>query len=403
MTEAQQALITVIDTPVQMLKTLKELTTWAEDLHLAYAWISSGNGNAEHWRMLSLNKVRRAIIGIQFAQTDPGALRQLARHPERLRVVNDPDGIFHPKVILGIKEGEGRALVGSSNFTVGGFGGNTELNLLLEGSLAIPPLADILRFIDVQWQSVRAFQPDPAWISRYTDAYMQRPKPPRVSSVQPATIIDTASDLDIPWSRYFQLIAEQERRTLADGTNVRIFEHPHGSYLQEVENCRAAFEAYPSFADMPLESRQMIAGWGGKTYGWFGRMTAAGEFKKMTGETPNEVIADNLDAIPLEGPIPEVLFNTVLNGMLMRRTGIATVSRLLTVKRPDFFLSCNNANKSRIKHVFGFNPLTQKRYVELHQQIWSFPWFNSPQPDGVEERKVWHARVALLDALLYDG
>lgn len=395
--------VCVLSTHTQTLQALRDIADWAEDLYLAYAWISSGGGKAEHWQALPLEKIRQAVVGIQFAQTDPEALKQLARRANRLKVINDPDGVFHPKVILGVKGREGKALLGSSNFTVGGFSGNTELNVLLTGFIDAPPLADVLAFINAQWQSVRAFQPDIAWILEYSDVHNKRPKPPRVPSKKPATTINTKSELNIPWSSYFRLLAEQERRTLAYGDDLRIFDHPKGSYLQEVENCRAAFEAHASFADMPLDDRQLVAGWGSRTYGWFGRMGAAGEFKKMTAKTP-QVIAEHLDKIPLQGTVSEDLLKTYLTGILkVRRTGIATVSRLLTVKRPDLFLSCNHANEDCIKQVFGFIPRTYKHYLELHRQIWSFPWFKSPRPDGVDEYRVWQARVALLDALLYEG
>lgn len=44
-----------------------------------------------------------------------------------LRVVEDTEGVFHPKILIATKGREARVLVGSSNFTSGGFGANTEI------------------------------------------------------------------------------------------------------------------------------------------------------------------------------------------------------------------------------------------------------------------------------------
>jgi hypothetical protein len=37
------------------------------------------------------------------------------------------------------------------------------------------------------------------------------------------------------------------------------------------------------------------------------------------------------------------------------------------------------------------------------QRIWRSPWRRSPRPVNQLERRVWNARVALLDSLYYDA
>ncbi len=152
---------------------------WATDLRIAYAWATASGGAALHWQGLPMSRVSRALIGIHFAQTEPWALRQLAEVPDRLRVVEDTEGVFHPKLMLGVRAGVARAIVGSSNFTSGGFGSNTELNLLVEGARDEGPLADLIEFFDVAWGGPLAFEPDGAWIDRYERMYADRPQPPR--------------------------------------------------------------------------------------------------------------------------------------------------------------------------------------------------------------------------------
>jgi hypothetical protein len=48
-------------------------TAWAAEIHMAYAWASSVNGSAEHWRAFPLDRENRAVIG-----SEPDVLREHA-------------------------------------------------------------------------------------------------------------------------------------------------------------------------------------------------------------------------------------------------------------------------------------------------------------------------------------
>lgn len=386
-----------------LLAALRELAAWADEIDFAYAWASSGGGKAAHWRAVPHGKLRRVIVGVHFAQTEPHALRVLAGYPGVLKVVEDTAGVFHPKVMVGVRGTEARAIVGSSNFTEGGFSGNTELNLLLHGSSSEGPLADILRFIELQWSGPRSFTPDAAWFDRYELAYAERPTPPRLPRPRgEEEIVRDIADLDVAWRRYYELIAAQERRTLANGAEIHVFDHVEDSYLEEAERCRAAFARESSFAAMPLDDRKLVSGWGDSA-GYFGRMSAAGDFMQRVRMEP-ESIGTFLDLIPLEGPIPREVAQRCIDGLLsLHRVGIGAATRLLCIKRPDLFIPINNANEHRVRAVFGSFPRSARTYLDLHERIWSLEWVNAPRPADVTEQRVWAARVALLDALLYEA
>src|SRR4051812_45005241 len=195
--------VAVLRTPAATLKALKELCSWADEIHMAFAWISSGAGKAPHW-ILPLQRVKTAVIGIHFAQTEPDALEQLAHiAPHVLKVIEDTEGVFHPKILLGSRTDDVRALVGSSNFTRGGFCGNTELNVLLSGTRKEKEIVELELFLKDQWNSTRAKEPDSDWFARYREAHKRRPRPPRL--VLPEAIpsqrpnISTFKDLDVAW------------------------------------------------------------------------------------------------------------------------------------------------------------------------------------------------------------
>lgn len=395
----------VCSSPAASFSALTELVRWADELRLAYAWATSNDGQAAHWRTFPLAKVTQATIGIQFAQTEPAVLRTLLRCGEGiLRVVNDTGGVFHPKIIVGLVGRKARALIGSSNFTHGGFQGNTEFNLLLEGSVDAAPLNEVIAFLDQQRTHPRAFEPDDDWLEKYQKAYDNRPIPkpvPKKGSAGKQILIRTVTDLDITWADYYALIRKQERRALSNGYQIHIFDHPECSYLQEIEQCQAIFAQNGRFADIPLEDRKFVAGFGG-TSGYFGRMKGAGNYKNMIIERPRE-IGDALDNMPSVGcPSDAQVLKCIKKATAIYGVNFGTATRLLVAKRPDIFLSLNAASRTRIKEVFGSAPTNPERYLDLLKRIWSMLWFTMPAPEDEHELRIWRARVAILDAIMYD-
>lgn len=400
MTEVQ-ALVT----PEQTLDALKRVATWADELSLMYAWIATGEGSDAHWRALPIAKVRRALIGVHFAQTEPWALRMLSADRERLRVVEDTAGVFHPKALLARRGNRGHALVGSSNFTRGGFLGNTEVNLLLEGNLQDEPLRTLFAAFEAEWTSSRAQSIDEDWLLRYERAYASRPKPPQLPRPPRSrpVAVERAEQLDVGWDEYYDLIARRERHTLRNGFEIHIFDHAQGSYLQEIEACANAFARSPQFASMSEEDRKRVTGWGAETSGYFGRNVGAGYFKQLVRTEP-EKLARHLDLIPTRGPVDRGIADRVLSGLVeLHGVGLGVASRMLCAKRPDLFVTINNANRDRVRALFGRAPTSATAYLDWHERIWAYPWRSAPEPTGGrDERRVWRARVALVDSLVYE-
>jgi hypothetical protein len=168
---------TLVTSSDAALRALQDLYSWAEELHLVYAWASSADGTDEHWKSLPLDRVRRAIIGVHFARTEPLVLRVLHDRGV-LRVARDAEGVFHPKMIVGTSGDRARVLIGSSNFTSGGFAANTEINLLITGRRGDAFFAQVFDFIDGLWQNPALRPPTDAWLKNYDRLFASRPAPP---------------------------------------------------------------------------------------------------------------------------------------------------------------------------------------------------------------------------------
>jgi len=392
--------ITVLTSPEASLTALKELGAWAQTIDMAYAWATSANGTAKHWNAVPLSKVRRALIGVHFGQTEPEALRLL--HAQKvLKVIASTTGVFHPKITIAKRGRHARVLTGSSNFTNAAFSRNTELNVLVEGPIDAPEISDFCRFFEEQWSGDHAEIPSSAWMDTYEEVFRDRPHPPTVPTVRGHHPVEF-SELTTGWSSYSKLLRAQDDRALWTGWHIHLFEHEDGSYLEEIEACHAAFRTGQKFEDLSRDVRARVSGFGSESSGYLGSMRGAGTFKNIVLERPRS-LGKFLDKIPHAGPVSEKQVSAYLSGSLsLTGVGVATASRLLCVKRPDLFFSANAASAKELKRVFGVNSQTPDGYLAIFKRISTLTWARAATPEDAEDARLWRARVALLDALFYE-
>lgn len=376
---------------------LERLFAWATSVDMAYAWASTRAGKAAHWRCIDIEKIGRAVIGTQFAQTEPWALRTLDAKPGRLKVVIGSQGTFHPKFAIGRRGGMVRVLLGSSNFTTGGFDHNRELNVLLEGEDTDKGVRGLLDHFETLWRDAETMEP--SWLADYEVAYHKRPD---LSGLVPRAALEpqTIDSLERTWDAYVALIRTQDRRYLPSGFRLSLFDETN-SYLAEFKRLEAAFARYPRFADMPDDLRKAAIGMG-ESSGLLGTMRAAGYAKNVVYDRPEEV-GRVLDTLPLQGPVTidaarqcaEEL--TAIHGF-----AIGVASRLLVAKRPDVFVSVNNGSRRALARIFGRNITTVDHYVDVLKAVWSTSWFRSDRPDDTPGQLIWDRRAAIIDAALYE-
>jgi hypothetical protein len=277
--------------------------------------------------------------------------------------------------------------------------------VLLSGPANDHAFQRLLAFVEEQWTHPCSFEPDDTWFDEYEKLYENRPHPPKMGAKKTRSprIVEKGDYLDLDWPEFVHLIRQQERRSLRTGWTIHVFDHRDGSYLQEVEACQRAFVGEPSYSKMSEGDRKLVAGWGDRTSGYYGRMQGAGYFKNLTREHPAE-IGKHLDKIPLSGEVTMAQARTYLSGIMgVHGVALGAATRLLCMKRPDLFLPANNASLVNIALAFGRTPNTVDKYLALVERIWAFPWFSAPKPKEASEQRIWNARVALLDAIFYDS
>jgi hypothetical protein len=194
---------------------------------------------------------------------------------------------------------------------------------------------------------------------------------------------------------------------------VRAEQHPPGhplmgERLQVIREVRQLFAQKVHFRDLDYAGRRKIAGLvknANPDFLLFGSMQAVGLFKQAIKDN-NGGISLALDEIPLDGEISRGQYERFTDTFLkaFKRAGMALASRLLAMKRPDTFVCVNNENREGLFQAFRLSPSRDARaYWDLIEMVRTCTWWKAPPPATGDEREVWSARAAFLDALFYTG
>lgn len=196
---------------------------------------------------------------------------------------------------------------------------------------------------------------------------------------------------------------------------VREEQHPgHPQMMQErlqvLREIRQLFAQKVPFCDLDYAGRRKIAGLiknANPNFKLFGSMLPARKFKQAVKDN-NEGISLALDEIPLEGDISRSQYQRFTDRFLKayenKGMAVASPSRLLAMKRPDTFICANNQNKERLFPAFRLSPSRNlEEYWDLIERIRTCTWWKAPPPAAGDEREVWKARAAFLDALFFTG
>ena len=392
---------------------------WCEHFSICVAWASTNEGNGVTWQLIRthLAKLKDAIIGTHFCQTEPWILRELHKHG-RLNVVLQTEGTFHPKVYLFENADSYRAIVGSHNFTVAAFSKNLEASVLLSGQKSEQTFSELLGFVD-QCRKMSTI-PTIEEIGEYEQNFLLTLDSRKILEGKDYDFVDeliaepqVLSQLDVEWDEFFKLLqgVQQSGYSVFGRQDFNDFGRVQHGYLLTSDACQYLMRKYCTLAAMPDEDRKFFCGtvnfhkehleWGDG--GYFGSMKGTGYFREIVNKNP-ELLDRSLGVIPLNGPVEKKLvaeyFETILS---VPKVAIGGATRLLSMKRPDLFCNVNGENRTSFCDLLGVTHAQIKEpetYLECHERIWTTRWYNSEPPSDEDEYRCWRCRVALIDALL---
>lgn len=379
---------------------LSRLAKKYPNIAFAVAWASA---KTEIFEELSANRnrIRKAVIGTHFYQTHPDVLDAFV-DSNAVRFILQPRGVFHPKIYIFWNEKHWEVLMGSANLTAGALNRNSEVMALFsDADQGDSPLKnEVIDLIENYWGEARTISKAGA-ISYRALWSKQQPALQRLSGQYGESAKNKApADSDImsmSWTQFLALVKNDAH-------------HGFKKRCDLLEQVRSAFEITKQFKNMELGLRKTIAGLPtdfNEHWGWFGSMSGAGYYHQAVNDN-NVHLSNALDEIPLNGPVSREHYEAYLVEFVKAfpngRHGIGIASRLLALKRPDYFVCFDSKNKKELCQDFEIKQsgMDYERYwQEIIERIIDSAWWNESRPKNPLARTVWDGRAAMLDAIFY--
>lgn len=385
-------------------KKLIYLINECTSMQIAVAWASA---NHEVYRSLKANelKINKLIVGTHFYQTDPQFLLSFIGH-DKVKVVKNSGEVFHPKIYYFHMKDGWECLVGSANFTNGAMNKNEEILLCVssDDNSADTIQKDIWKKMSEWFNTSDCIEKD--FLDDYVKHYQEKQKSIQIlssSSVNKFKHGFVSDIFSMKWEEYFIEVSLASKQDIDDRMRV-------------LNGVNELFNKYTHFENFSDDERKKVAGFyenksSGVDWLLFGSMKGNGLFKEQINRN-NSNISLALDQIPLNGAVSKQNYLDYINFFKSAfendQNRLATATRLIAMKRPDYFICLDSKNKKQFCSDFGLkeNDITLENYWdEVIDQIFGCLWWSKDSSEILDasERNICNGRVAFLDTLYYNN
>ncbi|WP_417701094.1 phospholipase D family protein [Pseudomonas sp.] len=375
----------------------------------SFSWLSAWctSNPAYDAALAAKDKLGQLVIGTTRYFTDAACLDEFENFPPARVFAPNAAPMFHPKV-YGFDLGDELCVyVGSANLTGAGMARNIEAGVFLQGDRKDPALRSFFDLIHKQW--IRAESIDSDFIKSYranqkrvSDALQELERFTRIKKPVVRRRSTKNTDLnDMDWALYVRSVRSDKANDLQGRLKVLSF-------------ARQLFASDTSFTDLPDIDRRRIGGLLRQSsteeldWGLFGQMTSAGRLFPAL-DSDSEAISRALDQIPVVGAVKRRHYDAFVENFLQVQgavdTWIGFGTRLLAMKRPDYFFCYCDPNKRGLADAFGvaFSTVNLHNYWDRFiEPMQLMPWWQQELPESADEQSLWMGRAALLDAIYYD-
>lgn len=395
----------LLTTPKEIENMLCVLMKSYKTISFASAW-ASGNSKAFKMLLKNKNKINKIVVGIHFYQTNPNFINEFTDN-KKVKFITNPSGVFHPKIYLFSNSNEDwKCLIGSANFTKSALEKNSEIMICLSdkdiGSNEV--YTRLTNEIDEFYRRAKIFTKNDLML--YQKVWDKKAKhildlKDKFGSSNSSKPIYQSKIIMLDWNKYYDEVKNDK----------------NSSFYIRLELLRKAKKYFTenTFHAMTDIQRKQIAGivkrdMDNTELDWmyFGHMASPRFKKRISDEYIN--ISKALEYIPSKGIVQKEDYMKYIDYFKNNSNygyGVPTISRLLSMKRPDVFFCLTGGNEQKLYIDFGIEKIDRKEYErywdEIIQRIHKAEWFNVKKPKDSEEKELWINRVAMLDAIFYDG
>jgi len=372
----------------------------------SFQWATAWAGESEVLdAAIASKKMASMVIGTHQYFTAPEVLDKCVGISE-VRVMYPTGPMFHPKLYAFNLGDRVEVFVGSSNLTLGGLARNIECGVFLNSESHSAALRDLLAHVHRLWKNAEELDHD--FIRSYKANHLRVRNAKKalddfVAIKRPKRSGRSANDIDpqdMDWSKFVELVNTDEK-------------FQPEARLEVLSQARQLFAKPSSFADLDETERKCLAGIlkpsirDGVDWAFFGQMSAYGNYSPIL-QRHTKQFSKALDQIPLQGEVRREHYDAYLTAFKKipgaSKTWIGMGTRLLAMKRPDYFVCIDSANRGGLCDYFSSAPTTtnlDNYWTRIIAPMMSTPWWQSDMPDGKLEQQIWMGRAAMLDAIYY--
>lgn len=374
-------------------KTLKDAMRKYDKIYIAVAWATCHDTS----QILLENscKIKKLIIGTDREITSPEFLEKFQKQlGDKLKIIHQSKELFHSKLYLftNHKEDEWSLLIGSANFTKSALSKNHESMMLITNEDNITN--DILRtqFICLKEYEEIAFSITDEFLENYKLLFN---KPKRQSTFYDPYL--TISLQNLTWEDYKNFIMlRYTNQTLWYDERIKLLDKAH-EYFKDMETNNSEKENQSISIKNLKALIGLVKSLDGVNWHNFGHM--------RTSELALEKLQLSIwivNKIPFSGKVTYKDYNSYMEKILsIKGIDLSIATRILALKRPDFFFCITSENTHRFE--YDFNYLFHKRSKDdywrlITEDLPSCNWYKDSDllPEALKNSK-----VAMLDTILY--
>lgn len=398
--------MTLLTTAEHIKDKLISLIKECNSMQIAVAWATA---NHEVFKVLidNKNKINKLVVGTHFFQTAPKFLEAFL-DDDKVRVIYETGDVFHPKMYYFKFNDRWECLVGSANFTNGAMTKNHEVLISFSSDDVNVDNTEQDIWIAIKKWFDEGHIIDHDYLSKYKNHYES--KKDLLNALSTSKTSDRQSNFynseifNCSWNDYFTKILNDDA-------------HGENAIHDRIKVLSSAYKLFEEgkFSDLSEEERRKIAGYeeykedSDFDWQWFGSMKPEGVFKNLV-KTNNPDLSLALDQIPLVGMLTRENYMAFLknykNAIPDESNRLSGATRLLAMKRPDYFYCLDNKNKKQFCKDFDIKEkdLHLDTYWDIVvEKIMNCIWWSDQRRSNNElEKDVWNYRAAFLDAIYYE-
>lgn len=372
----------------------EKLLSSYKHINIAVAWATD---KCSMYKLLCNHeeKISKMIVGLDFSHTTPQFIKKFMLN-KKVRFLAMRNHTFHPKYYFFYNSpSDWSLIIGSANFTEGGFGANMEANTLITSNDCNNDFYEqSVNYINNIWK--KSARLTSTGFNNYKTRFdKQKKEHPQVKFQFELTSNSAIID-NLTWEEYVQ-------KVMKHSSSVKI-------RLRILERAHELFKQYRSFSDIPEEKRKCIAGiqrelsdMKGVDWGYFGTCSSNGKFKKAIIDNKSKLVKA-IDEIPLFGEVTEKQYKKYCKIWRKEyKEPVALASRLLALKRPDLFVCINNRNRKALCNEFAISQSSlnlESYWVEIVSRIQSSIWYKD-RSKSADNNNLKSYMAAMLDSIYY--